>query len=167
MVALPLLRFFALLVARPRMYTYNARAHTIVQRYVKFLECARDDAADRKKISHGLAVVVFGRWDSGTMGVWDYAADRKKNSHGLMVSWSLFLDYETVGQWDDGTSRPTNKHSVADTTPFTFHFSLFTFLRTHRSPGGAPPNVRSFVRQERKFLIVSLSHCLMVVVFGL
>ena len=48
--------------------------------------------------------------------------------------------------WDYGTLRPPIKHSVADTTPFRFHFSLFTSLRTHRSPGGAPPNVRSFVR---------------------
>ena len=32
-----------------------------------------------------------------------------------------------MGLWDYGTSRPTDKHSVADTTPFRFHFSPFTF----------------------------------------
>ena len=55
-----------------------------------------------------------------TMGYWDYEIF----SHFLIV---FFWDYGTVGPWDYGTSRPTDKHSVADTTPFRFHFSPFTF----------------------------------------
>ena len=176
------------------MYTYNARAHTIVQRYVKFLECARDDAADRKKnlalsrcrgfwtmgqwdsgtmgrrgqqgrktiltvsMSHGLIVVFFGRWDDGTVGRWDVAADRKKNySHCLIVSLSWFLDDGMMGQWDYATLRPTNKLARP---------SALLSERTVRQ--GEP--LRTFVRSPREkishCLNVSWSHGLTVVVFG-
>ena len=56
-----------------------------------------------------------------------------------------------MGQWDYAMSRPPIKYSVADTLPFSFHLSPFTSPRTHRSRGGAPPNVRSFANTYSKY----------------
>ena len=90
---------------------------------------------------------TMGKWDSGTMGRCGRQEEKLFSlSQCLVVSLSWFW---TMGKWDSGTmGRRGRQINTASQTP---HLSLFTFqfvvlLRTHRSPGGAPPNVRSFVR---------------------
>ncbi len=111
----------------------------------------------RGRNSHCLIVSSSSFLDNGTMGRWDYATSRPTGGKNfLIVSFSHFLivffldygtmrrwDYGTMGRWDYGTMRPTN--NLARPQPS---------LRTHRSPRGAPPNVRSFVRQHTQSTII-------------